>query len=200
MVKRDYHAEYLRRKTRGRHPKEEQKYGKTRPKRTGVGKIPKPPRIPKQKKVPRQTWNTAYYASPLKAPERDVSYFTMSSYDYMKTSWAQYGKKRQKALHALHKFFQEYIEDFQNLYAEPQAYSEVRFEYDSEPGDEMVPVDSIRRDLIRFEWVLYDVTDPEPRVAYFLQYQKGQIRASKLPVSFDRVNFVMTIKSWGLWK
>lgn len=34
---RDYHAEYLRRKTRGSHPKEIAKYGKTLPKRTGTG-------------------------------------------------------------------------------------------------------------------------------------------------------------------
>jgi hypothetical protein len=36
---RDYHAEYLRRKTRGRHPQEELKYGKTFPKRSGEGAV-----------------------------------------------------------------------------------------------------------------------------------------------------------------
>jgi hypothetical protein len=124
----------------------------------------------------------------------------MSSYDYMRTSWSQYGKKRQKALHQMHKFFQEYVETWQNLYAEPQSYEEVRFEYDSEPGDEMEPVDQIRKDQIRFEWVLYDVSQPEPKVAYFLQYQKGQIRRSKLPASFDKIDFVTAIKSWNLWE
>lgn len=35
--KRDYHAEYLRRGSRGRHPQEEKKYGTTLPKRSGKG-------------------------------------------------------------------------------------------------------------------------------------------------------------------
>lgn len=196
MVKiRDYHAEYLRRATRGRHPKEILKTGKTYPKRIGIGKIPKP----KKTKAKLFTWNTAYYASPLKAPDADSVYFTMSSYDYMKTSYSQYGK-RQKALFNMHKFFEDYVETWQNLYPEPVAFEELRFEYDSEPGDEMEKVDEIRKDRIRFEWVLYDVQSDPPEVQYFLQYQKGQIRRSELPPGFDRVGFVQTIKSWNKWE
>lgn len=200
-TKEKYHEEYLRRKTRGRHPKEEERYGKTLPKRSGVGKVKKlkkkiatspayQSQAQKGKKsildATKEKWNLYSYVDIF------FLYFSLNTRDITKAQSVD-----EIAFFDLHILFRKF---FERLFDE-----EIKKKYAAEIDKINVEYDMQRQLPGRHRYLEITYIDmQEEKTIYFLQYWRGRIRKSRMPKKFWRtkvfLNFLKKVKKMKVWE